>query len=203
MSLKGPINKDNADLYKIHNEVAQIVHQRMVNTTFAITLLGIFGIFTVRRPTPPVGSDIDPVLLWSSLLLSCILFIVYMYNCCLVGMLRIFTSYLRVTENSGWEEDWAKYRGKYFYFGYTKAQTIVFVALVAISTFWPSVIAKVYALKIESSIWLFSVNLALGVAFLVIMIFIGSGKLLNIEPNVMKKWQELKNAKDNNDKSNA
>lgn len=192
MPLQGPKNAE--DRSKIHNEIAQIVRQRMANTTFAITLLGIFGIFNIQKQSFPPGTDIDPLLLGSSILLSCILFILYMYNYCLGGMLRIFTTYLKVTGESGWEQDWANYRkNRHLYFGYTKAQTIVFFALIFISTVWPCAIAKIiYSLKFgPRSLILLFVNLILGAVFLAIISILGFSRLGNIEHDFEENWRNL------------
>jgi phosphoglycerol transferase MdoB-like AlkP superfamily enzyme len=192
MSLRGPINDE--DLHKIHNEIGQIVRQRMTNTTFAITLLGIFGIFAIPKSIPATGAHLDPCLLVSSILLSCILFIVYMYNYCLAGMLRILTTYLIVTDTSGWEQDWTKYRKRCFYFGYTKAQTIIFVALLLVSTFWPRVVARIYSLETQPSS-LLDVGLVLGVMFIVVVACIGFLGLGNVERYAKENWQRIKHEK--------
>ena len=54
--------------------------------------------------------------------------------------LRIFSTYLRVTGASRWENDFAKFR-KDSYFMYTKAQSIVFIFLGFIALSLPFIVA--------------------------------------------------------------
>ena len=121
-----------------------------------------------------------------------------MYNHYLDSMLRIFTTYLIVTDKSGWEQDWARYRkNRRYYFGYTKAQTIVFLSLIFISTFWPWIVAKaIYSLKIESSsLYLSVINLILGLIFFVVIYLIGFRKLFDVESDIKDEWDRLNKEK--------
>lgn len=198
MPLAG-ITKNEQDIRKIHNEIGQIVHRKMANTTFAITLLGAFGVFGPARVIT-IGSDLA-FLFALSILLTFLLFLLYQYNHWLDGMLRIFTTYLRVTGHSAWEDDWAKYRkqkdehGHWGYFGYTKAQTLVFLVLILVSIFWPIIIFWFSYPKIEPTwflVFMLALNFMLGVFYLLRIWQMGFGKEAeHFENKAMEIWKSL------------
>jgi hypothetical protein len=187
MSLKGP---NNEDVRKIHAESNQIVNQRFLITTFAITVFGVIGAWLIPKNTPAAGSDLGAFTFAGSILLISLLFILFLFNHFLRGMLRIYTTYLLATNKSDWEHDWERYR-KEKYLGYTKAQTIVFLALGILSTVYPVILAEVYSLNItsQSGFW---ANIIVGVVYFILVIAMGFEGLWDPESKARERWQKLK-----------
>lgn len=186
MPLKSPSPED---LRKIHAEITQIVNQRFLITTFAITVFGIIGAWLIPKNTPAVGSDLGLFTFAGSILLTLLLFALYLFSHFLRGMLRIFTSYLLVTETSAWEYDWKRYRGVK-YLGYTKAQTIVFLVLGVLSTIFPIVIAGVYSLSLRPRTGLYA-DIAVGVVYFLLVLAMGILGLWDPEPKAKERWEKL------------
>jgi hypothetical protein len=75
-----------------------------------------------------------------SILLTVVLFLLYVYFMLLLGMLRIFTGYLIEKYDSEWEKDWTQYRndpGTHKYAGYSVAGKWVFLLLGLLSFLYP------------------------------------------------------------------
>src|SRR4051812_47229350 len=92
MSLKGPTKED---LVKIHEEINQINNQRFIITTLSITVFGVTLAWIVPQTKPPV-TDIGPFEFLVAIILSILLFGMYLWSHFLRGFLRIYTTYLIV-----------------------------------------------------------------------------------------------------------
>jgi len=187
MSLKSPCAED---LRKVHAEITQIVNQRFLITTFAITVFGLIVAWLIPKNTPPVGSDLGLFTFAGSILLILLLLGLYWYSHSLKGMLRIFTSYLLVTEASAWEYDWERYR-RTKYFGFTKAQTSIFLLLGILATSFPCFLAGVYSLNLRPQIGLW-VDIGVGIIYFVLVLGMGFLGFLNPEPKAKEKWEKLR-----------
>ena len=84
----------------------------------------------------------------SPIKLQVLLFLFFLLSHHLSGMLGIISTYLSVTDKSGWERDWANFR-KERHFAYTKAQAIVFIALGFMATLLPFILWAVFPFTLE------------------------------------------------------
>lgn len=187
MTLEGPSPED---LRKIHGEVNQLVNQRFLLTTAAVTIYGAFTAWLLPRQTPAPGAPTGGFIYAMSLALLCTLFVLYLFKHMLLGMLRIFTTYLDVTAKSGWEQDWAAYRRKYAYLGYTKPQTLVFAFLGGLVLAMPFALQVAYGLTAAptTGMWL----LILGtVAYELAVILMGFNHIPDVETKTRERWVEL------------
>lgn len=186
------LSPNKEDVRKIHAEINQIVNQRFLITTFAITIFGIIASWMIPKNTPDVGSNIGAFTFAASILLIIMLFILFLLSHFLKGMLRILTTYLLVSGESNWERDWKEYRKK-GHWAYTIPQTGVFLGLGFLSTIFPFVLAYVYSLKLEpvSGFWL---DILFGVVYFLLVWVIGKCKLMNNETEVKESWEELNKA---------
>jgi len=66
MSLKEP---NNEDMRKVHGEINQIVNQRFLITTLAITMFGVIGAWMIPESTQKVGYEIPAFTFAASILL--------------------------------------------------------------------------------------------------------------------------------------
>jgi len=194
MSLKGPSPED---LRKIHAEITQIVNQRFIITTFAITVFGIFAAWLIPKNNVDIGSNISRLTIVGSIVVTFLLGALYLFNLFFLrGMLRTYTTYLIVTESSGWEYDWRAYRRSFKrYLGYTKAQAGIFLLLGLISTAFPFFIALGYSLNFYFCGWLCT-DIAIGVIYVLFVLLTGVFGWLNPQKKLMERWEKLKNDKE-------
>lgn len=115
------------DVRKLHAEVNQIVNQRFLLTTLAITIFGVLCAMMVQIERPTGGGD--PFSFAATILLSVLLAVICWWSHLLKNTMRIFTTYLAETGLSGWESDWAQFRRAGPYFAYTKPQALIFLIL--------------------------------------------------------------------------
>jgi len=128
------------DVKKIHDEINQIVNQRFLVTTLAITSFGVIGAWIVRE-------NLGGTLIFAvSLLLSSLICMLSFFNHSLKKTLRIFTTYLIASESTMWENHWMMYRGadpNKITRVYTKTQTKIFITLGFFSLILPIAITIV------------------------------------------------------------
>jgi hypothetical protein len=146
MSLTGP---GAEDVRKLHGEINQLVNQRYLVTSLAITVFGVITAWQIPRQTPREGEPVGSFAFAGSTLLLVLLFLLYAFSHQLEGRLRAYTSYLHVTGTSGWEKDWARYRKECRPFAYTQSQAVVFAVLGLIAAAFPIVFARTYGLRLE------------------------------------------------------
>jgi len=187
--LKGPTEED---LRKLHAEVNQIVNQRFIITTVAITVSGVIISILVPKSAPLSGSDVGAFAYAGSILLMLVLLALFLYSHFLKVMIRVYTTYLTVTRRSNWEEDWENYRARYpRYLGFTRAQTIVFAALGVMAGTYPMMVSIGFGLSLEPSS-AFALDAAFTVLYLILVIGIGWLDWWEPEKSARGNWENLK-----------
>jgi len=188
MPLLGP---NAADVEKIHTEVTQIVNQRLSLSVLTITVFGAMIAWMTPSPDPPSQSNVGIFIYVGALLLVIILFLLFLLTYYLSYMLRTFSTYLEVTGASNWELDWAGYRTKFGYMGYTKPQTFIFLALGGVSAAYPYFLIRAFDLNFEPTwgLWLCG---GLGLLYLFFVYGIGIKGWFQKEGEIFRKWKELK-----------
>jgi len=116
------------DQRKLHAEINQIINQRFLLTTLAVTVFGIIAAWLLPKERPQPGTSVGLFTYAGSILLITLLFVLFFFLHRLRAMSKTLAAYLVVTKQSRWEQDWAEYRKK-GYFGYTEVQAIVFPVL--------------------------------------------------------------------------
>jgi len=186
-----PLSKPTPeDIKKIHAEVNQIVNQRFLLITIAITVFGVVTAWIVPRTPPAPGSDVGGFVFVITMVLSTLLFSLFLLGHLLKGMLRVFTTYLAVTDSSNWEKDWKQFRQSP-YLAYTKPQTIVFLILNALATGFPCILARVYSLHLAPCIGLVT-SLGWGVLTEFLMFGMGLLNWWDRERRAEQQWKSLK-----------
>ena len=144
-----PLKKPNSeDVIKINSEITQIVNQRFLITTTAITVFGVMIAWMFPKSAPNPGDSVGSGTFLLSGLLLVVLFMLYLSSHFLKRTLRFFTTYLIVTDSSNWEVAWRSFREK-GHFAYTKDQTVLFLILNLIASAFPFIFAAVSSLKIK------------------------------------------------------
>lgn len=118
------------DVRKLHAEVNQIINQRYLLTTLAVTIFGGVTVWLIPRQGPATagsGTDAGTLYLIGPLLLI-LLGLFYTVSHTLKVPMRTITTYLEVFKLSDWEKHWKKYRED-GYIAYTSIQTWFFLAL--------------------------------------------------------------------------
>jgi hypothetical protein len=185
MSLLGP---NQEDLRKIHAEINQLVNQRFLLTTVAITVFGVVMGLLIPR-TQPSGGVGGFVFLMCTLLLV-LLFALFLLSHLYKGMTRVYSMYLIVTDSSQWEKDWKKYR-KDWYVGYTKPQTVLFVVLSGTAAAFPYLLSVVYGIPCQPVAGLITL-IAVGSLSILLMCLMGFGNLFDRERKAEQQWQAHK-----------
>ena len=191
MTLLGP---NEHDTRKLHAEVNQLVNQRLLLTTLGITVFGV--VIAWSLPTREnLPTTLDAFTYAVAILLTTLLFLLFLLTHQLTHMLRIFTAYLGLTGGSSWEIDWSWYRHKHHPLGYTKPQGMVFLVLGVVSTAFPFVLLAVYPIEAGPMVGVVLTILvgALYAAFVSGMAFSG---WFAKEKDINLRWKELNDSPD-------
>jgi hypothetical protein len=187
MPLKKP--KDD-DIKKLHAEVNQLVNQRFLLSTLAVTIFGVITAWVMKEP-PAIGAEVGWFRYLTSIVLLVVLTGLFYLMHRLRAMLRIISTYLVETKSSNWEIDWEKYREKP-YASYTKAQTWMFIVLGFLASIIPFVTAFAYQLSGTPYVGAICVGLA-GVVYMVILFGIAHLNWFDPETDAKSRWQEINN----------
>lgn len=171
-SRKRPSLRDEAmaseDYRKLHAEVNQIVNQRFLVTTLALTTFGVLGAWGIPRPgisatggtssyNPAVLPEASVLTLYLvALIMNAVLLVLFLYSHTLRRNLRFITAYLRVVGGEkSWEAHWRTFRRRpdptWMSGIYARPQAWVFVALHCLGMIYPVVFSLI--LNIPPPLW--------------------------------------------------
>ena len=187
MSLKGPTSEDKQ---KIHSEVNQIVNQRLLLTTLAVTIFGAMIAWLIPKTPPTQSIPVGGFVYIASVLLTVVLFALFLLSHHLTYMLRLFTTYLDETGSSNWENDWSSYRDKFTYLGYTKPQSLVFLLLGVLSAGFPFLLWAAYRFTLEPRAGAVVVAI-IGILYVIFVSGMGLGGWFAKEDDMRLRWKEL------------
>jgi len=186
-TIEGTQGPDADDRQKLHSEVLQIVNQRLTITTLAVTIFVAMIAFQLTKTDSPVITSFTWI---ASNLLVLVLFFLYLLTHHLSYMLRTFSTYLDVHDGSNWEKDWALYRAKFSYLGYTKPQTLVFLALGTISGMAPYFLSLLHSQQVPFD-WMQLFGLALLLGYIVLVFGMGWMQWFAKETTLRGNWELL------------
>ena len=177
------------DVRKIHAEINQIVNQRHLLTTVAVTVFGGLTAWLLPKyagvDSGDSGAPETPYMAATIILL--LLGLLYGVSHGLKRTLRIFTTYLEVFELSSWEDHWRQYRKKGHYVAYTKVQTRFFLILALLLVV---ISAVVQPLAFES--WTLWLELGVFLVYCTIVSGIGFRDWWDHENDVRNRWKEIR-----------
>jgi hypothetical protein len=135
--------------------------------------------------THSVGAFICAV----SFLLTLILFVLFLLNHLLANVLRTYSSYLRIADESKWEQDWKEYRSA-GYLAYTKAIATLFLVLGIVSSVFPFALGFIYSLTFEpaTGLWLTG---GIGVTYAIFVSGMGFFHWFDQEEVIDQRWQGI------------
>jgi hypothetical protein len=188
MPLSGP---DQEDKRKIHAEINQLANQRFLITTAAITLFGVIVGLASPKATPASGTPVGSFVFLMASMLSILLFALFLLSHYYKGLQRVYSTYLRLTDSSGWEADWKEFR-KDSYLAYTAPQTIIFVVLNLLATVFPYIISVVTGLRCAPTNGLI-VTIVVGSLTELFMVGMGFWGWFDRERKAEQQWLAIKN----------
>jgi hypothetical protein len=188
MTIQGP---DTDDKRKIHSEVSQIVNQRLSLTFLTVTIFGAMIAWLTPKVPPTPKSEVGTFIFIGSFLLVLIIFVLFLLTYQLSWMLRLFTTYLDETNSSNWEKDWATFRSKYSYTGYTKPQSIIFLVLGIIAASYPFLLSIAFSLSVYP-FWGAILCIFAGVLHFTFVYGMGVRGWFAKESEFRRKWKALK-----------
>ncbi len=114
-----PKRKPNTeDVRKLHAEVNQIMNQRFLITTSALTFSGVFYSFMTPKDLTQHSEKLGLMLLWAVLFLHVVQGALLAWHMSLGYLQKTISNYLIATSASEWEQDWMRYPDKErFYIG--------------------------------------------------------------------------------------
>jgi hypothetical protein len=165
------------------------MNQRFILTTLAITIFGVISAWVVPKKAPPVDTDVGGFVFLASMLLTSLIFTLYLWNHLLKRISRLFTTYLCVTEKSNWELDFRDFRdGPYL--SHTKPQTVVYMFLVILGTIFPLLICLVFNQNLAPLPHFLS-SMAVGFVYLLLMFGMGFLNWWDGEQEAENRWKQL------------
>src|SRR6266851_4269777 len=187
-----PLKPTPEDREKIHNEVNQIMNQRFVLTTFALTVFGAISAWLLPKTQPSADGGVGRFVYAASIGLSFVVFWMYWLHHSLKKYPRVLTTYLQMSKGSGWESDWTDYRlVKHFsYTGYQHPQTVLFTFLGLLALAYPLGVKWWYSLCFKPWTGLIF-GLIFGVANVSYIAVTGFRKPNAYEGLIRSRWEEL------------
>ena len=183
------MSPDSEDQRKLHAEVNQIVNQRFLLSTLAVTLYGAIAAWGL--PRSPIPSDTDLGLPYiAAIILIFVLSMLYAASYDMRSYLRLLTTYLEIAGDSKWERHWAKYRDENSYFGYTAVQSAFFAILGILTLAYPILVEYHFRSHVGSR-WELNVLIGLLVAYLCLVIGLGFRSTKKLESRLRQRWHDI------------
>jgi hypothetical protein len=156
---------------KLNTELNQVINQRFLLTTTAITVFGTFSAFMIPK-NPVAAKDaavVGNLLVAGSGCLLIFYFLLFMWNRQLLILQQTISVYLSITSDSTWETDFRSFI-KLLPVGF-RIQPWVFVILGALSTVWPFVVMR--ALGITTTCRHAVDLIAVGLIYIAVVAYLG------------------------------
>lgn len=183
------LKPNSEDIRKINAEINQIINQRFLIVTLAITISGVILSWAIPRQIPSGQDALGGFSFAIASLHIIILILLFYFHHRIKQYLRVLTSYLVETGASEWEKAWREYR-KMPHSAYTDIHTIIFMLLTILATLFPFVVALTFGLCVKPvAAAIFTV--ALSIICLTIMYCIGFREWLDSEQKAIERWKEL------------
>jgi hypothetical protein len=184
------------DTRKIHLEINQIVNQRFLLITAAITLFGVVITQMIPKDMSNVRQYIGLMRIEVVLLLIFLL-VFFRFSLLLRRSLRLFATYLIVKKASAWEADWEKFRVTGVRV-YTHAHTDIFLLLGFLTTALPIAIAWNARILNKGRFGLF-IQLIAGALYLILVWGAGRRHWFQSRENLAERWRQAITQSDSQD----
>ena len=181
------------DQRKLHAEVNQILNQRFLLTTAAITVFGVFSSWMIPKNPLQNPAVLDKLVFAGAALLHLFLWLLFLWNRFLAALQSYITIYLALTGASKWEADWKKFHPRRRLLSTGVIQNGVFLMLWVFTLIWQVVILKAYGLELlpllKSGWFWFEVGVT--AIYLTSVFGFGFGRWLKREKQTEEQWREI------------
>lgn len=179
---------DTEDKRKLHAEINQIMNQRFLLTTAAITVFGAFSAFMIPKAPSHPGPVVGHLLLGGTGFLLLFLLLLFLWNRFLSVMQTTPAWYLIHKEASRWEGDFRAFRSANP-LSIGKIQTYVFLALGVLSTGWSFVVALALGITLDPG-WVLAV-VCIAVCYFFLVNGFGLRRWFRDDIKISAKWQAI------------
>jgi len=184
-----PNQPTQEDVRKLHAEINQILNQRFLLTTAAITVFGVFASFTLPKDTSTSNPNAGALLFAGSLFLLGVLLLLFVWNRSLANLQSNLAIYLDLTGMSVWERHWSIFHPKMWVFSTGRIQTSVFLLLGFLTALWPFIISGTIGLEVKCG-WMIAVVSA-GFVYAIAVGCLGFGQWFRKEDTIRSNWKEV------------
>ncbi len=182
------------DKFKIFNEINQIHVQRFQLTLGAITVFGVFIGWVVTKENPATKQASD-FLFAAPILLLIFLFLLFLYGYTLDRTLTALSTYLRVSKQSTWEEDFTSFRGRKssMAVGYYAVENSIFILLGAVTASFPFILCGLTNIEFPSSKKVELMLAAFGLIYIIVVFVMSFVNPASYERDAIEKWEKILN----------
>jgi hypothetical protein len=196
LNLEGKMASDDKcavgteDQRKLHAEVNQILNQRFLVTTAAITVFGVFtSLIIPKDPSPQNVAILGRLVFAGAAFLQLFLLLLFAWNRSLANLQSNIAIYLVVNRASKWEVDWRKFHPQRGVLTTGLIQHGVFLALGVLTVLLPIVISMACSLPLEPGWVLF--ELAVAALYFVGVFGFGLKQWLRNEQQIENQWRTV------------
>jgi hypothetical protein len=169
--------------------VNQLLNQRFLLTTAAITVFGAFSSWMIPKDPTQNVPVIGKLIFAGAAFLHLFLLLLFLWNRFLANLQSNIMIYLVLTGTSKWETDWKQFRGKPGILSTGFIQSCVFLTLGVLTLLWPFVISCACNLPLGAGWVLFEVVIA--AAYFITVFGFGIKQWLRNDEQTKTRWQEV------------
>jgi len=162
------------DQRKLHAEINQLLNQRFLLTTTAITVFGVFSAFMIPKGLNQGSTVVGHVMLGGTSYLLLFILLLFLWNQILANLQSTLGWYLILKNESEWEKDFRKYTQtaplSMRLRSTAPVDIIIFYAIGALSTCWPFAISIALGICLETGWVLFLLTIAVLYFILVLLL---------------------------------
>lgn len=177
------------DLRGLYAEINQLLNQRFLITTAAITVCGAFSSLTIPKDISQEVPGTATSLAAGTCFLQSFLVLLFLWNRFLGNYQSKLVLYLEAVHRSKYSADWKKYHEGRGGITTGSIQTWVFLALGAMTTLWPFVISAVAGYPFEWG-WM-AWALFVAAAYGVVVYGFGIKQWLRRDEEMRNRWSEV------------
>lgn len=183
-------NLSKEDVTKILSEINQIHNQRFQLTLSAITVFGVFIAWVIPSVDKP-GIQVSEFSLAAPFLLLIFLFLLFLYAHTLNRTGATLSTYLRVTKQSKWEEDFKSFKGDRIV-GYAFIQSMIFLSLGLITFLFPWLVNHLSGVEFTAPPKVKYFLISFGIIYIITILSLSFFDLKYHEHKVKERWEKLR-----------
>lgn len=177
------------DQRKLHAEINQILNQRFLLTTAAITVFGAFSSWMIPKDPGQNGEVLGRLVFAGTSFLLLFLLLLYAWNRWLSDLQQRLGRYLKLTRSSKWETDSSEFHDGSAFPTTGHMQFRVFMSLGLLAAVWPFTIAAICDLPL-SPVWV-TIEVVVAVVYAVLVYGLGVRKWFRDAEGMERRWRKV------------